>query len=107
MGARQNQLPACRNVWLTPARLHNLDTCDESWAAVQVENLLNDGGRNDTLFRPGELFSRRIVYYFFSSLASAMLACWPALETAFTNASALSGVDTFPERIFRNIMCLP
>jgi hypothetical protein len=64
--------------------------------------------RNHTLV-PGHAKSRPVGSraYFFSSLASARLACWPALETAFTNASALSGVDTRPERMFRNIMCLP
>ncbi len=60
-------------------------------------------------YRSGQVnsFLAELLNYFFSSLASAMLACWPALDTAFTNASALSGVATFPERIFRNIMCLP
>src|ERR1041384_2199659 len=45
--------------------------------------------------------------YFLSSLASAMFACCPAFDTAFMNASALLGVDTLPERMLRNIMCLP
>jgi len=45
--------------------------------------------------------------YFASSFASAILACWPASETAFRKASALRGVAAFPERMLRNIMCLP
>lgn len=45
--------------------------------------------------------------YFLSSLSSAMCACWLASDIAFKNASALRGVDAFPERMLRNDMCLP
>lgn len=107
MGARQIQVLDSRNVWPKPARLHNLGTADESWAPVQLRNLLNSAGRSDVSLRPGDVFLAELLNYFFSSLASAMLAWCPALETAFTNASALSGVDTRPERMFPNIMCLP
>ncbi|SRR5258708_5651821 len=43
----------------------------------------------------------------FASFASAIRACWPAPETAFRNAAALLGVVALPERMLRNIMCLP
>ena len=45
--------------------------------------------------------------YFLSAIASAMLACWPASDTALMNASALLGVDALPERMLRNFMFLP
>lgn len=52
-----------------------------------------------------------LVYSFFvyllSSLASAMWAWFPASDTAVTNALPLAGVDALPERMLRNIMCLP
>ena len=45
--------------------------------------------------------------YLLSSLASAIFACQPASEMAFMKASALAGVAALPERMLRNIMCLP
>jgi hypothetical protein len=45
--------------------------------------------------------------YRLPSFASAILACWPASDTALMNAFALAGVAAFPERMLRNIMCLP
>ena len=47
------------------------------------------------------------ISYFLSSFASATRACWPASDTALMNASALFGAATLPERMLRNIMCLP
>ena len=43
-------------------------------------------------------------YCLLSSLASATWAWCPASDTAFTNASALAGIDALPERMLRNIM---
>src|ERR1700674_4762512 len=45
--------------------------------------------------------------YFLSPLASAMRACSRASATACMNGSALFGVDTLPDKILRNSMCLP
>ena len=58
--------------------------------------------------RPAEFaYSTSSCSYFLSSFTSAIRACLPAPVTAFTNASALFGVDALPERMARNVMCLP
>src|SRR5580704_7578521 len=46
-------------------------------------------------------------YCLLSSRASAMWDWCPALDTAFTNACPLAGVDALPERMLRNIMWWP
>jgi len=59
-------------------------------------------------FRSAEIMlPRGLSAYLLSSLASAMCACWPASDTAFTKALPLTGVAALPERMLRKFMCLP
>ena|ERR1700731_543545 len=95
------------NVWTYRFSEPNNDT-GKAKSGTLTGTALDDSGQPQA----GLMTTSHAIYFLSSlaslvSFASAIRACWPASATAFRNAAALLGVVALPERMLRNIMCLP